>query len=67
MYKINVSIRKDLKLLFNLVVSLFKTALQISLYWLSMLVLSIFTVFGITIKILIISYLTLFFMLNFVI
>ena len=46
MYKINVSIRNDLKLLFNLAVSLFKTSLQISLYWLSMLVLPIFAVFG---------------------
>ncbi len=50
MYKINVSIRNDLKLLFNLVVSLFKTSLQISLYWLSMPVLSIFTVFVIYYK-----------------
>mgnify|MGYP006887394325 CR=1 FL=1 len=61
MYKINVSIRNDLKLLFYFVVSLFKTSLQISLYWLSTLVLSIFTVFVITIKILIIRYLTIFF------
>ena len=45
MYKTNVSIRNDLKLLFNFVVSLFKTSLQILLYWLSTLVLSIFTVF----------------------
>ena len=50
MYKINVSIRNDLKLLFNLAVSLFKTSLQISLYWLSMLVLFIFTVFVIYYK-----------------
>ena len=36
-YKINVSIRNDLNLLFNFVVSSLKTSLQISLYWLSTL------------------------------
>ncbi len=67
MYKTNVSIRNDLKLLFNFVVSLFKTSLQILLYWLSMLVLAISIVFVIAIKILKISYLTYLFMLNYVI
>ena len=65
-YKISVSIRNDLKLLFNFVVSSIRTSPQIPLYWLSMLVLSIFIRLLSAIKILIIRYLTIFFMLNYV-
>ena len=65
-YKISVSIRNDLKLLFNFVASSPRTSLQIPLYWLSMLVLSIFIRLSSAIKILIISYLAIFFMLNYV-